>query len=85
MARKRNRKKPFFIPQPPRTLETAISKFDEYCEVCHQKLEVIKFKQGSKKHKEVITATCFNSDFHNLKRKCPQYGIEIRFRHCRWF
>jgi hypothetical protein len=82
MARKKFNKQSVPVK---RTFEEAVKNFNQYCEKCKEPLEVIKFIQGNHKHQEVISATCFNRNFKDLGCKCEQYGIEIRFRYCRWF
>ena len=72
-------------PNERRTIIEAMASFKETCERCNSPLEVIKFVQANHKRQEVITATCFNTNFKDLGVKCEHYGMEIRFRYCKWF
>ena len=73
------------IVSEKRTIDEAIINFGEDCEFCKHKLTVVKFKEANHKREEVITATCFNTNFKDWNVKCELYGILVKFRACRWF
>lgn len=57
-----------------RTLESAIEKFHETCDRCHEALIVHGYRQKSHQSKEMIYAAC-----HNKAGVCPKAGYEICF------
>ena len=60
-----------------RTLEDYIANFEEPCECCGKKLEVIKHRPKSHTKREVVAATCQNTDYRG--GKCQLWCVEIRF------
>ena len=59
------------------TLDDYMTSFVEHCECCGAKLEVIKHRPKSHTKREVVAATCQNTDHKG--GKCPMWCVEIRF------
>lgn len=72
-------------PSERRSIIEAMANFHENCEFCKSSLEVVKFVQANHKRQEVITATCFNTNFKDLGIRCELYAILVKFRYCKWF
>ena len=53
--------------------------FKDICEKCGEPLTVIKHRPKSHNHREVVAATCINTNFKGHGFKCELYLIEIRF------
>ena len=75
---KRRKDRHISVPRKSkRTIEDYIANFNEKCEFCDVKLEVIKHRPKSDTKREVVAATCQNKNHKG--NKCPMWCVEIRF------